>query len=77
MHLIDVRTKQEYLQNTIPDSINFPLSEIMSGKMPSISKTEKIGVFCQSGARAEMAKMILQQNGFENVENLGGVDSFA
>ena len=44
------------------------------GSLPEIPKNSKVEVYCRSGGRAEMAKQILMQNGFKDVENIGGYE---
>ena len=73
MILIDVRTPEEYQSGSVPSAINLPLDRIVEGEMPSVELSEKIVVFCRSGARSEQAKSILEMNGFANVTNGGGV----
>ena len=60
----------------VPDAINIPLDEIEKryvelGKNPS----RDITVYCASGARSAYAQMFLQQLGYANVKNGGGVSS--
>jgi len=72
--LIDVRTPEEFDAGHYDGAINFELSLITGGSLPEIPKNSKIEVYCMSGGRAEMAKQILKQNGFKDVENIGGYE---
>lgn len=69
---LDVRTPEEFLTGHYDNAINFPVQEILKGNMPLFSKDIQIKVYCRSGNRSEIAKKILQENGFSHVENIGG-----
>ncbi len=70
--LIDVRSPEEYNSGHYQDAINLALSLMSEGQLPNVPKDANIKVYCRSGGRAEVAKQILEQNGFKNVENIGG-----
>lgn len=72
--LIDVRTPEEFSAGHYDGAINFELSLMNEGSLPEIPKNSKVEVYCRSGGRAEMAKQILMQNGFKDVENIGGYE---
>lgn len=71
--LLDVRTKEEFEERNIENSINIPLDEIIRGHFPDVSTDTPIKVFCESGGRASLAVSILKQNGFINSENIGSI----
>lgn len=71
--LIDVRTPEEYIAGHAKGAINIPLATIQRGDFSKISKTKPIYVYCNSGIRAGEAQTILEQNGYKNVTNLGGL----
>lgn len=71
--IIDVRNPGE-IERTgqIADgAINIPLNDLRS-HLEDIPKNKHLVVSCASGQRSYYACRILQQHGFENVENLGG-----
>lgn len=73
--LLDVRTKEEYRQGHINNSINIPLDSLNS----SLSKLEKDAVIiavCQSGMRSSNAVSLLKKNGFKEVYNGGSWANF-
>lgn len=74
--LIDVRTSAEYGAQHAKDAINLPLSDIQTGRMPSVAKDKIIYVYCQSGTRAAQAKELLTQEGYKNVISLGGIGNW-
>lgn len=74
--VIDVRTTQEYTAEHAKNAINLPLGEIQNGKLPEISKDAFIYVYCRNGNRADQAKTLLEQAGFEKVINIGRLDQW-
>jgi len=72
--LLDVRTREEYIDNHIPGSTLIPLNVLVgeaSKKLPD--KQATIFIYCRSGSRSRVAvKMLLKQE-YTNVFNLGGI----
>ncbi|MBU1927152.1 MAG: DsrE/DsrF/DrsH-like family protein, partial [Gammaproteobacteria bacterium] len=68
--LLDIRTRTEYKNGTIPNAINIPLSKLRE-ELNQLDKNKKIIVFCKSGPRAHNACRILMQKGFD-CRNLSG-----
>jgi sulfur-carrier protein adenylyltransferase/sulfurtransferase len=76
--LIDVRTPDEYAQNSIEGSRLIPLGELPRrvGEL-QVSKDQDVIIHCKMGARSARACAILKQFGFERVYNLrGGIDAW-
>jgi rhodanese-related sulfurtransferase len=74
--VVDVRTPGEFRSGAVPGAVNIPLDEmerryVELGKNPS----RDITVYCASGARSAYAQMFLQQLGFGNVTNGGGLSA--
>ena len=77
LQLIDVRNPNEYSNGHIKNSINIPLPTLeMEIENGDISKEAPVIVYCHSGARASSAAAILQQLGFKDIYNLGGIISW-
>lgn len=72
--IIDVRTKAEYQQGHIKNSMNIPLNNL-SNHYSKLKKDQPIITCCASGMRSAQAKNILQANGFTQVFNGGGWSS--
>jgi len=72
MIIIDVRSKEEYNLEHLNNAINFDLMNMTQGELPNLDKSEKLLLYCVSGARSGRAKKILESAGFTNVENGGG-----
>ncbi len=68
--LVDVRSPGEFASGSVKDAINIPLNNVQQ-KLSQFKGKKNIVVFCQSGARSNIAKQILDQNGFQNTINGG------
>ena len=69
--LIDVRTPREYAQQHIPGAINIPLQEIPH-RLSEFPDGEVV-LYCRSGARSQQALRFLQQQGKDNIFDLGAI----
>ena len=74
--LLDVRTPDEYRQGHIPGSKNVPLQSIDKVADMIEGKATPIFVHCLSGARSRQVTAILQQMGYNNVKNIGGISAY-
>ncbi len=70
--LVDVRTPEEYAQGHIYGSVNVPL-DTLPGGAAILGKSDKIYVYCRSGARSGRAAAVLRGSGFTDVTNIGGI----
>lgn len=71
--ILDVRTKEEYVEKHIVNSILIPYDEI-SAKTINIDKNKIILVYCRSGRRASTAVEKLKNLGY-TAYNMGGIDN--
>jgi len=69
--IIDVRTKGEYQNGHIKNSVNIPLDSLPAN-LSKLKKDKAIITCCASGMRSASAKSILKSNGFTEVHNGGG-----
>ena len=74
--LIDVREPGEYRAGHIPDAINIPLSQISNAQNLLPDQVTKLYVYCLSGGRSSRAVGMLQKLGYEDVKNIGGINSY-
>ena len=74
--LLDVRTPAEYMQGHIPGSMNLPLHNLEEVEYLLKDKEEPLYVYCHSGARSRQAVSQLQQMGYSNVKNIGGIAAY-
>lgn len=71
--LIDVRELSEYESGYAKGAINIPLGQIESGNLEEDDKGKPVYLYCRSGRRADIAKSALEEQGYTNVTNLGGL----
>jgi len=72
--LLDVRTREEYIENHIPKSTLIPLNVLakeVSKKL--LDKQATIFVYCRRGNRSRVAVKMLLKQGYSNVFDLGGI----
>ena len=72
---IDVRTAQEFNTGHVSQAVNIPYEEI-AGSIAGLTedKDAPIYVYCRSGRRSGIAKATLEEAGYSNVTNLGGLE---
>ena len=71
---IDVRSMDEYNEDHIDNTEIIPHTEIAARISDlDLDKSTPIKVFCRSGVRAGIALTALQDLGYTNVENVGGI----
>lgn len=68
---LDVRTKQEYANGAIVNTIHIPVDELRE-RLQELDKGKIIYVNCQSGLRSYIAYRILSQHGFTCYHLAGG-----
>ena len=73
--LIDVRSPLEFSQGALEFAVNMPVDRFEVLK-DGIDNSKPVLLYCRSGARSEMIKKYLQQLGFDQVHNLGGLSQF-
>ena len=75
--LVDVRSRQEYLEGHLNGSVNIPLYELEQCCERTLKDKEAIIiVYCQYGARSKKAIMLLKRHGYRNLYHLkDGLDA--
>ena len=69
--LIDVRTPREYDDNGLDGAKNIPLQQI-SNRLDEVgNRDEPVVLYCRSGNRSAQAADILEENGFDEIYDLG------
>ncbi len=72
--LLDVRTRDEYLEKHIPNSTLVPVNVLENEAIRKLpDKNTEIFVYCRSGNRSAMAVKILTKLGYTHIYNLGGI----
>ena len=72
-HLYDVRTPEEFKAGHFAGATNWPLQDMLAGKLPDVPKDAKIYVYCRSGNRSGQATTLLKSAGYSNVTDLRGL----
>lgn len=73
---IDVRTVEEYTNDHINGDANIPIQSFSAAAITSqlgLDQDTKIGLYCASGGRAGRALTMLEEAGFTNAFNAGGI----
>ena len=74
--LIDVRTRQEFLEGHLEGAVLIPYYEIES-KISGVihNKDKEVILYCKNGGRSKIAYKVLIKLGYNNVFNLkGGIE---
>jgi len=71
--IIDVRTPQEFAGGAYKGAINIPLDDLQIRINELGGKSREITLYCASGARSAYGQRVLQQLGFTNTKNGGGI----
>jgi len=74
--IIDVRTEAEWNLGYLENAIHIPLDIIEKNiTLTEPDKNKEIYLYCRSGNRSGKASSILQNLGYKNVTNIGGIQS--
>lgn len=73
--IIDVRTIEEYSDGHIEGAINIPLDNI-NDIVNLYAKDKLIMIYCRSGNRSNQAANILDDLGYTNVYDFGGINTW-
>jgi phage shock protein E len=68
--IVDVRSEAEFQTGHFNGSLNIPV-QLLELQLHKLDPAKTIIVCCASGGRSEMAKMIMNARGFEDVINVG------
>jgi len=71
--IVDVRSKEEFSGGAYPGAVNIPVDELQHRIDELGSKSREITLYCASGARSAYGQRVLQQLGFANTKNGGGI----
>lgn len=74
MHLLDVRTEEEFIGGSIQGALNINVfsPNFVVDASKTFAKQDTIYVFCRKGKRSAKATKLLVENGFEHVINVQG-----
>ncbi len=72
--IVDVRDEEELAEGYIYNSILLPLDEVdKRAEEVLVNKDKPILVYCRSGRRSAIACRILDNKGYKNVYDFGGI----
>lgn len=71
--LLDVRTREEFIDGHVPGSINLPLEQLAEIDIP---KQTPLFVYCHSGNRSGQAAAWLVRQGY-TATNVGGIIEYS
>ncbi len=74
--ILDVRTEDEYVLGHIENSVCIPVDELDRRLDELPDKTAEILVCCRSGRSSALAAEYLDEKGYENVYDFGGLLSW-
>ena len=74
--IVDVRTPEEFADGHYPGAINIPHEKILDGvSQLGVAKEASVILYCRSGNRSGQAEQALQNNGFAQAKNAGGLEA--
>lgn len=75
--VIDVRTRSEYNNGHLKKTdYNYDMSSSdFEKKIEKLDKDKNYFLYCRTGARSGRATQLMKRKGFENVYNIGGLQS--
>lgn len=76
--IVDVRTPEEYQAGHLDGATNLDLnSGQFAQSIPDLDPEQTYWIYCRSGNRSGQATQMLQEAGFQNVEDLGSLEEAA
>ncbi|QPL05377.1 MULTISPECIES: rhodanese-like domain-containing protein [Actinomyces] len=76
--IIDVRTPEEFAEGHIEGAVNIDVSSDSFGEaIAALDMTNSYGVYCRSGNRSAQAVARMEEAGFTDVHDLGGLKDAA
>lgn len=70
---LDVREDEEWAAGHVKDALHIKMSDILNGEYENIPRDQEVLVYCRSGRRSQEVINFLQEKGFTNLVNAGGL----
>jgi rhodanese-related sulfurtransferase len=70
--LVDVRTPEEFASGHIAGAVNIPVDELAQ-RLNEVPQDKPVVLYCRSGNRSGQAAQILDQAGYPQIYDLGGI----
>lgn len=75
MVILDVRDADEFASGHLPNAVHLSFNDgTLEAELPKLNKAVNYVLYCRSGNRSSQAKKMMEEAGFENVLDLGGVE---
>lgn len=74
--ILDVRRDDEWNYLHAKGAQHFNIERLEAGKNPGLPRNKKLYTYCQAGGRAGRAATMLEQMGYQNVQNMGGLNDW-
>lgn len=75
-NIIDIRDKQKYNDNHIPNAINIPYNQLITNPDKYLDKEKKYYIYCQKGMSSYSICKILTTLGYKVININGGYESY-
>ena len=74
--IVDVRTPEEFADGHYPGAINIPHETILEVlNQLGVTADTSVILYCRSGNRSGQAEQVLQEKGFTEARNAGGLET--
>ena len=70
--IVDVRRDDEWAAGHADRAVHWELARLEAGELPDIPEDARVYTYCAAGKRAGQAADILRENGWSDVQNMGG-----
>ncbi len=70
--LLDVRTPEEFNSGHIPGAVNISVDQLAQ-RLSEVPQDKPVVLYCRSGNRSNQAAQILDQAGYTQIYDLGGI----
>ena len=74
--LLDVREQDEWDAGHAPGAVHLPMTEL-AGRLEEVPDGDPVYVICRSGGRSARVTAFLNEQGWDSVNVLGGMGSWA
>ena len=76
MNLIDIRDKEDYMNNNINGSINIPRLKLFNDPSMYLNKNKTYYIICDMGVLSESTSKILNALGYKCISVKGGIKEY-
>mgnify|MGYP002762866240 CR=1 FL=1 len=73
--IVDVRSREEFLEGHIPMAINIPFEQIEDREY-TLPRSKYLLVYCAHGVRSMKAALIMSEDGYRVINTIGGLAQY-